>query len=276
MESLVYLHSTLFYETAQKRSSPIEKVDPNRSRQPRNTPNCNTAQHPPASEHLDQLNPGEAQLSQHIWPHGLPQKVCCLSVGLAIGTQASPGLADSSSLLLSYGIQDPDVAELQYHLAELGYFESCITGFFGHKTEASVLQFQQDRGLSVDGVVGPTTYSALMQGGETAYGSGSIDATYDHQHPVETIAQSTATAQLQTRLRDLGYYHTSIDGVHGPQTDRAIRQFQASQGLIVDGIPGVQTLERLENISTNKVTQGMPRSDISYDILPPPPPPEYS
>lgn len=43
-------------------------------------------------------------------------------------------------------------------------------GAFGPETEAAVIEFQQDEGLTVDGVVGPRTWTALLDatGGDTA------------------------------------------------------------------------------------------------------------
>jgi cell wall-associated NlpC family hydrolase len=83
-----------------------------------------------------------------------------------------------------------------------------------------VLAFQRSRGLEVDGIIGPITRGALGGGGSGAPGG------------------STTTA-LQ---RALG---VSADGVYGPVTRAAVRNFQASKGLLVDGIAGPQTLGAL-------------------------------
>ena len=39
-----------------------------------------------------------------------------------------------------------------------------VDGIFGPNTEAAVKAFQQSRGLSVDGIVGPITWRALVSG----------------------------------------------------------------------------------------------------------------
>jgi cell wall-associated NlpC family hydrolase len=46
---------------------------------------------------------------------------------------------------------------------------------------------------------------------------------------------------LQTKLKQLGYDPGPIDGIFGPGTERAVKNFQADQGLMVDGIVGKQT-----------------------------------
>nr|MDD6335124.1 spore cortex-lytic enzyme [bacterium] len=47
--------------------------------------------------------------------------------------------------------------------------------------------------------------------------------------------------QLQTKLKDLGYYTGSIDGIFGSKTDAAVRAYQRKMGLVVDGIVGPAT-----------------------------------
>lgn len=46
---------------------------------------------------------------------------------------------------------------------------------------------------------------------------------------------------LQTNLKKLGYYKSTIDGSFGPKTESAVKQFQRSVGLVVDGIVGPKT-----------------------------------
>lgn len=53
-----------------------------------------------------------------------------------------------------------DVELLQVLLIEAG-FDTDIDGIFGRHTEAIVRDFQTDRGLTADGIVGPRTWAAL-------------------------------------------------------------------------------------------------------------------
>lgn len=58
-------------------------------------------------------------------------------------------------------------------------------------------------------------------------------------------SQSTEVKQIQTKLRDLGYYNGSIDSVYGSQTKSAVTRFQRAKGLTADGVAGPKTLSAL-------------------------------
>lgn len=55
---------------------------------------------------------------------------------------------------------------------------------------------------------------------------------------------------LQDSLNALGYTGSGLDGVFGFGTQRAVRNFQASQGLSADGFVGCETWARLETLAT--------------------------
>ncbi len=52
-------------------------------------------------------------------------------------------------------------------------------------------------------------------------------------------------SQIQTRLKNWGYYDGAVDGVFGSRTEAAVRWFQQKNGLSVDGQVGNQTLAAL-------------------------------
>lgn len=59
------------------------------------------------------------------------------------------------------GDQGSDVAEIQGQLASLGY-DVAADGDFGPATAEAVKSFQASQGIDSDGLVGPSTYSALL------------------------------------------------------------------------------------------------------------------
>jgi peptidoglycan hydrolase-like protein with peptidoglycan-binding domain len=68
---------------------------------------------------------------------------------------------------LARGASGPGVATIQDLLADLGFslpksrINGRADGIFGPETEATVKQFQKQKGLTADGMVGPLTLGAL-------------------------------------------------------------------------------------------------------------------
>lgn len=60
------------------------------------------------------------------------------------------------------GDQGQDIASIQGQLNALGYNVGNVDGDFGDATANAIGNFQRDRGLDVDGVIGADTYRALM------------------------------------------------------------------------------------------------------------------
>lgn len=61
--------------------------------------------------------------------------------------------------------------------------------------------------------------------------------------------------EIQTLLKDWGYYYGSVDGIYGSATEAAVRYFQDVNGLTVDGKAGPQTLAAL-GLPTGNYTPG--------------------
>ena len=57
--------------------------------------------------------------------------------------------------------------------------------------------------------------------------------------------------QIQTKLKNWGYYNGEIDGIYGSRTLEAVRKFQRNVGLTVDGIAGSATLSAMGISSTS-------------------------
>lgn len=61
----------------------------------------------------------------------------------------------------AYGSRGDEVREIQTRLAALGYYGGTIDGIYGSATKKAVQKFQQDRGLTADGIAGKQTLNAL-------------------------------------------------------------------------------------------------------------------
>jgi len=74
---------------------------------------------------------------------------------------------------------------------------------------------------------------------------------------------------IQYKLSIWKYYKGKIDGVYGYKTYTAVRQFQAKNGLKVDGIAGPQTLAALglPTGQATKATSAQPSSNRNLDLL---------
>ena len=51
---------------------------------------------------------------------------------------------------------------------------------------------------------------------------------------------------LQAALNERGFSAGTADGVMGPATRAGLRQFQQSQGLVADGYPTLELLQKLQ------------------------------
>lgn len=69
--------------------------------------------------------------------------------------------------------------------------------------------------------------------------------------------------QIQTKLKNWGYYKGNIDGIYGTQTFNAVKNFQKKNGLTVDGIAGSKTLSALGINSSNNTSTSNNNTDLN-------------
>jgi peptidoglycan hydrolase-like protein with peptidoglycan-binding domain len=131
--------------------------------------------------------------------------------------------------VLQQGSQGSRVKTLQYLLrgARDLWRSLVVDGAFGPKTEEIVRAYQDFAGLKVDGIVGPQTWASLT-------GGHAIGSTVRRDDTGEFVKAA------QTEL-DRHNYSLVIDGIFGDKTDAAVRQFQNTDGLDVDGVVGPNT-----------------------------------
>nr|WP_224771221.1 peptidoglycan-binding protein [Metabacillus idriensis] len=156
-------------------------------------------------------------------------------------SSVSPSVpAMNNGQILKKGSRGPAVEELQRKLTSLGFSTKGIDGAFGNNTDQAVRQFQKSRRLTVDGIVGPATRKALYgTKPPTAPSPGTVSGT------LKMGSRGTGVKTLQSTLTAKGYSTKGVDGVFGPNTEKAVRSFQKSKNLSVDGIVGPITKKAL-------------------------------
>lgn len=151
--------------------------------------------------------------------------------------------------LFRQGDTGPAVTEVQAVLRQLGLMTVEEAGF-GPETDRSLRAFQQQRGLSVDGLVGPETWAA-MTAARWQLGDRILSLASRHFHGDDVQA-------LQERLLELGFDVGRVDGVYGPRTAASLQGLQRDYGLMVDGTCGPATLRALKQLG-RLVVSGRPQ-----------------
>ncbi len=130
------------------------------------------------------------------------------------------------------------VRDIQDRLSALGFAVGDPQGRFGESTRAAVLDFQESRRLDADGIVGPDTWRILVEAG---YALG--ERLLYYRIP---MMRGEDVAELQRRLNSLGFDAGKVDGIFGPDTQRAVLDFQHNRGTAEDGMAGQEVIEELE------------------------------
>ncbi|MDZ8186708.1 MAG: peptidoglycan-binding protein [Nostoc sp. ChiSLP02] len=189
--------------------------------------------------------PDWKRLSGKAWKYMLP-----LALSLSILSAVTTVMA------LEKGDRGPSVRNLQQKLKSAGFYQAPITQIYDASTEESVRRFQKAAGIQVNGVVGPTTLqklenwrtkkpnTATTQAKKTSTISSTTNQRRDSNYLMKGD-EGESVRVLQERLRVAGFYYGNATGIFGPITEEAVRRFQDSYNLSVDGIVGPATLSKL-------------------------------
>lgn len=131
------------------------------------------------------------------------------------------------------------VEDVQKRLHLLGY-KIEIDGEYGVQTARAVKLFRKAENLPEDDVVDNATWNALVDA-SFAMGDRMLYLRLPHFHGQDV-------AELQTILNVLGFVVGDEDGIFGPHTEHALRDFQSSAGLPDDGIAGKATFGAIERL----------------------------
>ena len=165
---------------------------------------------------------------------------------------------------LKYGDSGSRVTEMQTALVKLGYNTNGVDGRFGAGTQRAVISFQKDNGLEADGLAGTKTLELLYKKADGTSSSSDSSGSGTSSGLTRTLRRGYTgddVITVQQRLKELGYYTGSIDGVYGSGSIAAATAFQKNNGLKVDGLTGQSTYAAL--FSSSAVAAGSSGSSSS-------------
>ena len=180
-------------------------------------------------------------------------------IGLALTTTLTVNSAEARGYGYDYGFIEPvahnndysNIYAIQSALEEAGYFvgPAGVTGKLNSSTREAVRQFQADNGLKIDGVVGTSTASLMNH---INYRTRAADNRYYGNARVGMDEYSRNVLSVQSRLSELGYFvgRTGATGEMNSSTIGAIKQFQADNGLVADGVVDTLTANALNGVAT--------------------------
>jgi peptidase M23-like protein/putative peptidoglycan binding protein len=144
-----------------------------------------------------------------------------------------------------------NTAALQVAMRALGLYPHPVDGITGPWTQQAVRSFQSQHGLAADGVAGPRTRAVLGPRGKPSLG----------RRPMHTGQRGWDVAALQFLLHTRGFEPGGFDGGFGPNTQDAVRRFQAVAHIGVDGVAGPATLNALRG---NRVVTATPGGPVRF------------
>jgi peptidoglycan hydrolase-like protein with peptidoglycan-binding domain len=156
----------------------------------------------------------------------------------------SPALADQ--IVLRAGSTGPAVSRWQAILNEyiaagqLSHVRQplAVDGIFGPKTSAATRSYEDGSRMRPDGIVGVREREIWVGSNTTCCGAGYPTVGPGSVSPQVGWWQETLNKWLK---KQPGSTELLIDGVFGPRTEEATRDYQGAAGIVVDGIAGPKT-----------------------------------
>ena len=148
-------------------------------------------------------------------------------------------------------------------LTRLGFLKTASDLYDEHLIEA-IKAFQQERGLTATGLINEITLRTLE---EARWRLG--DRILLVNNPV--LMRGDDVSALQNRLIEMGFNCGKVDGIYGIRTEAAVKEFQKSVGIVVDGKCGPTTLISLMRL-VKTVQGGTPsalRESVKHSVRSP-------
>jgi peptidoglycan hydrolase-like protein with peptidoglycan-binding domain len=124
------------------------------------------------------------------------------------------------------------VQDVQDRLRQAGAYTGRIDGIWGSDSQAALERFQQAHQLQVTGQLNQATAATL---GIDPNALLTVPAAAAAPPPPADQLRPASVRAIQARLRSLGFYNGTVDGVWGGSTQAAIERFQQGRGLQANG-----------------------------------------
>jgi peptidoglycan hydrolase-like protein with peptidoglycan-binding domain len=144
---------------------------------------------------------------------------------LPAAAQPAPGLSYSQAL------NTPAVMQVQERMRQAGLYSGRVDGVWGPDSQQALERFQQRNGLQVTGQLNQATAATLGLRPADLLAAGSGPAMGAGAEASMGALSRNSVANVQARLRALGFYRGGVDGMWGAGTQAAVERFQQGRGL---------------------------------------------
>ena len=178
---------------------------------------------------------------------------------LALSVALAGGLTGFAVSARSHGNSQADIRSAQLQLSNDGYYTGNVDGIDGPLTRSAIRQYQKDNKLTVTGQLDSATCQDLgvcctgeanrsaAEGTSTnsGYAGQAANRSGESGSNTSTPVSKADIESAQRQLQQKGFYDGPINSVVGPKMEAAIRNFQRSNGLNVNGRLDTDTLNSL-------------------------------
>ena len=174
--------------------------------------------------------------------------------GVFMPTQAAT--SQCMATIVKQGSRGECARQAQEDLKRAGFNPGTIDGIFGNNSVAATKNFQASRKLTADGIIGPTTWSALNNSSSTpAPSTSGVGVGYNTKTGKESLVQTRLVYHRD--VRNEPFYTGKIDGLFGVGSMNALIAFQRDRGLAVTSTVDVATWNALASSTQSHVRIGI-------------------
>ncbi len=150
---------------------------------------------------------------------------------------------------LRRGQNSEEAAVLKEKLNQIGFEVSMnYPTSYGPSTEKTVKEFQKYYSLNVNGIGDEATLAKVEEIRKSSLRRGQ---------------SNEETAELKENLNKIGFIVSMNSPTsYGPSTEKTVKEFQKYYGLVVNGIGDQVTLDKLNDVSKQKLSLGLKRPDV--------------